>query len=99
MKNVKNRGSGADLPKGREPFPFCAARGKSRLHYFYGTEVFLHGLERGGIFPGCVPMAFGILAHQLHGQKASANDAGIVIGPELTGGTVTVSADHDARKV
>jgi hypothetical protein len=44
-------------------------------------------------------MAFGILAHQLHGQKASANDAGIVIGPELTGGTVTVSADHDARKV
>lgn len=59
----------------------ATARPRGVLHDFYGAEVVFHGLKGGSVFLRGVPMAFGILAHQLNRQKAAADDAGVVIGP------------------
>src|SRR5262249_50364341 len=69
------------------------------LHAFYGTEVFLHGLKGGGVLLCAVPMILGIFLHELDGEKAAADQAGIVVRPQPAGRAIAIAIDHDARKI
>src|SRR5437899_263612 len=41
-------------------------------------------------------MSFGVLPGKLHSEKASAEDTGVVAGPEFAGGAVAVTFDDHA---
>src|SRR4029077_6590246 len=69
------------------------------LHDFYGAEVFLHGLKGGGVLLCAVPMILGIFLHQLGGEKAAAEHAGIVVRPQPACRAVAIAIDHDAREI
>ena len=56
-----------------KPFDRKLLRETAVLQDFYGAQVVFHALKSGSVFLGRIPVAFGILAHELHGQKATAN--------------------------